>query len=104
MIDVDHFKRVNDGYGHANCDVVLRGLGALLGQGLRTTDFVGRYGGEEFTVLLPGDLPAQCLQVCESLRAKFAATVHEHEGRKLQCTISLGIACWQPARTGAQRP
>ena len=92
MIDIDHFKLVNDTYGHAMGDEVLRNIGAMLKASVRTTDLAARYGGEELTLVLPHtDIPA-AIQVAENLRQKFADMVHELDGASLQKTISMGVA------------
>lgn len=92
MIDIDHFKEVNDTYGHAMGDVVLRNIGALLNASLRTTDLAARYGGEELTLVLPLTDTAAALQVAEGLRQKFAALEHVLDGVSVRKTASMGIA------------
>jgi diguanylate cyclase (GGDEF)-like protein len=92
MIDIDHFKQVNDTYGHAMGDEVLRNIGAMLKTSVRATDLAARYGGEELTLVLPHtDIPAALL-VAENLRQKFADLEHELDGASLKKTISLGVA------------
>lgn len=93
MMDVDHFKKVNDTWGHAMGDAVLRNMGAFLKKSLRETDVAARYGGEEFTVILPNTPLEGAATVAENLRQGFAALLHEHDGEKIQRTISLGVAC-----------
>jgi diguanylate cyclase (GGDEF)-like protein len=93
MLDLDHFKLVNDTYGHQAGDEVLRQFGALLRRRLRITDFVARYGGEEFTVLLPRTDGAGARRVAENLRI----AIRKHEfiiaGGCVPLTVSIGIAC-----------
>ena len=98
MMDVDHFKSVNDTYGHAMGDEVLRNMGALLKGAIRATDLAARYGGEEFTVLLPNTDLEGAAQVAEGLRQKFQASSHTHDGQTIQKTMSLGAACLTPSR------
>jgi diguanylate cyclase (GGDEF)-like protein len=91
MIDIDHFKQVNDVHGHAMGDEVLRNIGAMLKAGVRTTDLAARYGGEELTLVLPHtDIPAATL-VAENLREKFAEFEHRLDGIALKKTVSMGV-------------
>ncbi|MEW6278450.1 MAG: GGDEF domain-containing protein, partial [Candidatus Eremiobacterota bacterium] len=96
MVDADHFKRVNDTLGHAAGDEVLRELARRLEGNLRQGDLVGRYGGEEFVLLLWGAGLPEASQVLERVRAAVAGqpfTVPTSEGpRELMVTISLGVA------------
>lgn len=92
MIDLDHFKRVNDRYGHPTGDRVLKSLARLIRQRLRRTDIVGRYGGEEFAVILPDTDLATALGILEDLRADFAEVRHSADGGEFQITFSCGIA------------
>jgi diguanylate cyclase (GGDEF)-like protein len=92
MLDIDHFKSVNDTFGHASGDAVLRQLASVLQQSLRPDDVVARLGGEEFVALLPGCPLAEGVMVAEKLRAAVAA--HDFQiGR--QVTASFGIAPWR---------
>jgi two-component system cell cycle response regulator len=91
MIDIDHFKQVNDVHGHAMGDEVLRNIGAMLKAGVRTTDLAARYGGEELTLVLPHtDIPAATM-VAENLREKFAEFEHRLDGITLKKTVSMGV-------------
>lgn len=92
MIDLDHFKRVNDSYGHAAGDEVLKNLSAILGNGAREGDIVCRYGGEEFLVALPGMSLDLALQRVEAWRLEFAATTVRQGSLKIDVTLSAGIA------------
>jgi len=92
MLDSDHFKQVNDTFGHAIGDNVLRHLAVLMQHELRNIDTVGRVGGEEFAVILPGaDLPAAEV-FAERLRKKIAGTPMAHEDRVIPLTVSIGVA------------
>ena len=93
MLDIDHFKRVNDDYGHAVGDAVLRHLGALMCQALRKVDVPGRVGGEEFAILLPGtDLSAAAV-FAERLRRRVAeSSLTTDGGILITITVSIGMA------------
>jgi len=92
MIDIDHFKQVNDEHGHAMGDEVLRNIGAMLKGGVRTTDLAARYGGEELTLVLPHtDIPAAVL-VAENLRERFAELEHRLDEVTVKKTVSMGVA------------
>ncbi|HEY0061379.1 MAG TPA: diguanylate cyclase [Telluria sp.] len=94
MIDIDHFKRVNDTYGHQGGDAVLQALAALLTEQVRASDVACRFGGEEFLLLLPNMAPAVALQRAEQWRASFAAMVTPSLQGPIQATLSIGIACF----------
>lgn len=94
MIDIDHFKSINDTYGHPVGDQVIRGLAWLLKGRLRTGDLIGRYGGEEFLVALSDVTPAQALSVIDRIRSDFSALPHPHPGGALYATFSAGIASY----------
>jgi diguanylate cyclase (GGDEF)-like protein len=93
MIDLDHFKNFNDTYGHDAGDAVLRETGASLTKGIRAEDFVCRFGGEEFVVILPtANLEAACARA-ESLRLKMKELTVLHQGKSMgMLTISVGVA------------
>ncbi|MFC1772336.1 diguanylate cyclase [Pseudomonadota bacterium] len=92
MIDIDKFKDVNDNYGHMMGDRVIKSLARLLQQRLRKCDTVGRYGGEEFAVVLPNcDLPS-ALKVIETIRTDFSELHYQHEDKQFSTTFSAGIA------------
>ena len=96
MMDVDHFKRVNDTWGHPAGDAVLRHVAHTVGRLLRRTDLVARYGGEEFAALLPGADAGAAARVAENLRAEVEKTPLPlaHPGPPLAVTISLGVAAF----------
>lgn len=92
VLDADHFKAINDRYGHPGGDVVLQHLAAILGDTFREVDVVARIGGEEFAVLLPStDLPRAAV-VAERLRASVAAQAVHFEGVQIRYTVSAGVA------------
>jgi len=101
MIDIDHFKSVNDTYGHPVGDQVIRGLAWLLKGRLRSIDMIGRYGGEEFLIALPGVNLAQASAVIERIRHDFSALPHAHPEGALYATFSAGLASYSAADTAA---
>ncbi len=93
MLDIDHFKRINDTYGHAFGDAVLKAVAGELSQGLRDIDLLGRLGGEEFAAILPETDPQHALQVAERLRrAVQALSFTGEDGSRLHLTLSIGMA------------
>jgi diguanylate cyclase (GGDEF)-like protein len=92
IFDVDHFKRVNDTFGHPGGDAVLRSMGELARRSLRTEDTFGRYGGEEFVVITRGIDLAGARGVAERLRELVAATPVPFDGREIRVTASAGVA------------
>jgi diguanylate cyclase (GGDEF)-like protein len=100
MIDIDHFKRVNDEYGHLIGDQALHHVATLLRSNLRSTDLCARYGGEEIIILMPGSELAQAGQVAERLRDNIAnAPLLLPDGRLVQLKVSGGLAQWQAGST-----
>ncbi len=92
MMDIDHFKNVNDQYGHQAGDAVLREIAARICASLRPTDLVARYGGEEFVALLPRASRLTLEQIASRLNAAIREQPVEYEGRKIAVTISIGGA------------
>lgn len=92
MIDIDHFKSINDRYGHQGGDEVLKALGQLLNETVRGSDVACRFGGEEFLLLLP-DMPRDCaMDRAEQWRRAFAALRVESSGSPIRATLSIGVA------------
>jgi diguanylate cyclase (GGDEF)-like protein len=99
LIDVDHFKSVNDQWGHQTGDAVLANVGLVLAGTLRESDQAARYGGEEFAILLPETDLAQALEIGERVRGKLAAAESAGPGGRIAITASTGAAsCPQCAR------
>ena len=92
MIDVDNFKRINDSFGHAAGDSVLRSLAALLAATVPDSGMVGRWGGEEFLLVLDGKHSADIAAVCEIVRAETEAMHIASSGHSIRVTVSIGIA------------
>ena len=104
MIDLDHFKAINDRYGHPVGDRVLYGLAALLRRRLRQPDTIGRYGGEEFAVLIEGLGEPEAVRLVSRLLAEFAATDHHAaDGTAFRATFSAGVALLSPAAMDLER-
>jgi diguanylate cyclase (GGDEF)-like protein len=92
VFDLDGFKAVNDGHGHAIGDEVLRRFALAIKQGIRATDTAARFGGEEFAIVLPRSDAESALQVAERIRGAFAEVAIETGGGKLRTTVSAGVA------------
>jgi diguanylate cyclase (GGDEF)-like protein len=101
MLDIDHFKAVNDAYGHDAGDAVLRAVAERLRQGLRVSDLAGRVGGEEFAVLCPGTDLAGGVELAERLRLALEDMVVTADCRAVKVTASFGVAQCQGDRDGA---
>jgi diguanylate cyclase (GGDEF)-like protein len=99
LADLDHFKQINDTFGHAAGDQVLRRFGGLLIGRLRGSDHVGRIGGEEFLLVLPETTAALALSVAEELRKTLERERIEVQGRIIQATCSLGVAELDPSES-----
>ncbi len=91
MLDLDHFKRVNDTYGHVVGDEVLREVAARLGGATRPYDAVGRFGGEEFLAVLPGTDAAQAARAAERIRAAIGSEPVSTDAGDVRVTASVGI-------------
>jgi diguanylate cyclase (GGDEF)-like protein len=92
MLDIDNFKRLNDAYGHSFGDVVLTGLGRLIAETIRRADIAGRYGGEEFLIVMPRLAATAALASAERLRAAVAREPFLYEGKPVGVTVSIGVA------------
>jgi diguanylate cyclase (GGDEF)-like protein len=95
MLDLDHFKAINDRHGHAAGDRALKHTAAALKAELREVDAIGRFGGEEFLILMPGATIETALPVAERLRAALATDALRVEGATLALSASIGIAQWR---------
>ena len=95
MLDLDHFKRINDSYGHLAGDKVLKIIATVLRKRLRGSDFIARFGGEEFVLLLPATPPAVGAKLLETLRAAIEACPFHFKGERVTITISMGLASFR---------
>jgi two-component system cell cycle response regulator len=98
MLDIDHFKRINDTHGHEVGDIVLQEVAGVLRQATRSDDLVARYGGEEFVVALPVAAPDQATERAERVRSTLASRRILANGIPLRVTASLGLAFTPPGR------
>ncbi|NYH08902.1 GGDEF domain-containing protein [Pseudomonas moraviensis] len=96
MLDLDHFKRINDNYGHLAGDKVLKIIATVLRKRLRGSDFIARFGGEEFVLLLPATPPAVGAKLLETLRASIEACPFHFKGERVTITVSMGLAAFRP--------
>lgn len=96
MFDVDHFKHINDEYGHLSGDHVLRLLAATLSKRIRREELLARYAGDEFVVVVPETTMEEAVKLGEILRGLVEATAFEFEGQRLPVTISMGVAPLTP--------
>ncbi|WP_442111221.1 diguanylate cyclase [Pseudomonas sp. NUPR-001] len=95
ILDLDHFKRINDSYGHQAGDKVLKIVASVLRKRLRSRDFIARFGGEEFVLLIPQTAMAAGCQLAESLRAAIEACPFHFKGERVTITLSIGISAFR---------
>ena len=103
MVDVDHFKKINDGHGHPAGDYVLTTLAQVLTAAVRTEDVLARFGGEEFSILCRGTALGQATILAQRLRASVEAFPFEYRKERLHVTISIGVASCSGKGAGAQQ-
>jgi diguanylate cyclase (GGDEF)-like protein len=95
IMDIDNFKQLNDSYGHQNGDIVLKELAQLLKESSRVADYVCRYGGEEFSIILPHTTHEQSYEICERMRKNIASHQFRHfPNPELKVTVSIGLATY----------
>ncbi len=100
LVDIDHFKEINDSYGHLAGDAVIKELGRRMLLHLRKGDYAGRYGGEEFFLVLPGTDRQRATLTAERIRESLVATPFEFGGQLLLVSASFGVAEHQGAESG----
>ncbi|KGQ19563.1 Diguanylate cyclase [Lysobacter dokdonensis DS-58] len=96
FVDIDHFKSINDTHGHAAGDAVLRQVSEVLRKELQPTDLLGRYGGEEFVIVLPGRNGDDARQLGERIRSAIELVRLDYEGKPIRITVSVGVATRLP--------
>lgn len=92
MFDLDHFKKINDTYGHLGGDLVLKEVALLVKENIRKVDVLARYGGEEFIAILPETDKVKAMELADRLRARIAALRIPHNGNTIRVTASFGVA------------
>lgn len=102
ILDLDHFKQINDGYGHLAGDKVLKIVADQLRKRLRGQDFIARFGGEEFVLLLPDTSPADALQVVEAMRLAVEACPFHFKGERVVVSTSIGLSAFRPSEVADQ--
>ncbi len=102
LFDIDHFKRLNDTYGHPTGDAALKNVAQVLTRHLRKGDQAARYGGEEFVVILPGTDGQGALLLAERVRRAIEAHRFVFEGARVSCTASFGVATWSRGAGSAE--
>jgi len=103
LLDIDHFKQVNDSYGHQMGDKVLREVAALLRGHMRGSDVLSRYGGEEFAAILSGTSEKKAMEVAERIRSSIEQRRFEYNGKEFYVTISIGVATFNPDVTAGAK-
>lgn len=99
LLDIDHFKSINDTHGHLTGDSVLRGLAGIMQRRLRPSDRLGRYGGEEFCVILPETSRQNAAKIGEDLRSLVEAHAFVAEDKNIRVTISVGVGSLEEGMT-----
>src|SRR5690606_18618114 len=99
LIDIDHFKRVNDRRGHDAGDLILTGVASLVLHNVRYGDHLGRWGGEEFVLVCSNITPGSAQVIAEKIRAAVASNIFDMAGAPVSITISIGVAVTQPHET-----
>jgi diguanylate cyclase (GGDEF)-like protein len=103
LVDIDHFKRVNDSHGHDAGDAVLRAVARMLSDGVRTVDLCARFGGEELAILLPQTTAAGAFELADRLRRRIAGRPVRYNDSEIAVTASFGVASYPdlvPSRDG----
>lgn len=91
MLDIDHFKQINDSFGHPAGDLVIKTIASVLNKNKRCNDLIGRYGGEEFIMLLPNTSSQEAAAFCERIRSNIENLIISYDEHQISVTISIGI-------------
>ncbi|WP_298626197.1 diguanylate cyclase [uncultured Legionella sp.] len=102
MIDIDHFKKINDRFGHPVGDLVIKKLATIFLSRIRSQDNIGRYGGEEFALVLPGAKAEDAKAIADNLRELFSEYCFKSENNEFSVTFSVGISCFDGSNTAAR--
>jgi diguanylate cyclase (GGDEF)-like protein len=102
VVDIDHFKKYNDTYGHLAGDEALRRLASVFKETIRSSDYAARYGGEEFMIILPEISPEKGVEAAERIRCKVAEQRFEGDGEPVEVTISVGVASYPESGEDAE--
>ncbi len=102
VVDIDHFKKYNDTYGHLAGDEALRRLASVFKETIRSSDYAARYGGEEFMIILPEISPEKGVEAAERIRSRVAEQRFEGEGEPIEVTISVGVASYPESGEDAE--
>jgi diguanylate cyclase (GGDEF)-like protein len=100
MFDLDHFKRINDTYGHSAGDLLLYRIGQLVTDLAKNGEICARYGGEEFIILCTGGTEEEAYDLAESIRSTIEQTSITHQGHAVQVTASFGVGHYDPTSNG----
>ncbi|MEO1402925.1 MAG: ammonium transporter [Cyanobacteria bacterium J06635_1] len=92
MLDIDHFKQINDTYGHATGDLAIKFVAGIVARHLRDSDILGRFGGEEFSILLPTTTLKRAWVIAERIRKSIETRELNHQGQLIKLTVSIGVA------------
>jgi diguanylate cyclase (GGDEF)-like protein len=99
MLDIDHFKKVNDNYGHQAGDIILKSVSKIIIKNIREIDIAARYGGEEFGLILPHTKLEDAVRICNRIRENIESYGYEYNNLMIKVTISIGLCCMSDIQT-----
>ena len=103
MLDIDHFKKINDEYGHPVGDIVLKEVNKAIENTIRDSDVAARYGGEEFAIVLPETELRGAAILAERLRKAIEQLVIDTKGCRIDVTVSVGVTCYHPSTAKTEK-